>query len=126
VYDFLDNLVAFLDLAGELLSDHPSRATTLARGTRLQARRQLDLVGRDRRPNDAEAFVIRLPRGAHCRVERLGASVWVEPLDSDIASLVPAECRAAARAYGFLLEVAPRSLEEDFRRVPGKRVAVRV
>lgn len=120
MHDLLDGLAGFLDLAGELLFGLSRDPMPMARGTRLQSRKQLDLVGCDRRLHDAQGFIVRLPRGAHCRVESLGASVWLEPLDSDIASLVPAECRQAARAYGFLLEVAPGSLEESFRRTASK------
>lgn len=119
MHDFLEALVGLLELGGDLLLGHSSHPPALTRGMRLVSRKPLELAGRDCSPH-AQAFIVRLPRGAHCRVENFDASVWVTPLDSDSASLVPAEYRQAARAYGFLLEVAPGSLEDSFRRTPRK------
>jgi len=116
----LDSIVGLLALSGELLFAH-SRDARPVLGACLVARNELELPGQDRRLIGAQGFTLRLPRGARVRVETLAAydpdSVWLHPLEPELLNLVPIDCRQAAAAHGFLLEVPAKSVREWFQLV---------
>lgn len=113
----IEAIIAFFEhAAGELWSR--GRPRLPRRGTQLRARKRAKLSGRDLRPEpEAAGFVAYLPSQTIVRVDDMtgedAAGLWVRPM-GDILTLVPAECRASAAAYGYAFEIPPGIMTEYF------------